>query len=65
MAKLELMRADRRKRQDNITNINVKILEEKTSMKSDKIENDRMREKTSRSKEKINNVRAKFKVIIK
>lgn len=57
MAKLELMRADRRKRQDNITNINVRILEEKTTMKSDKAENERMREKSTRAREKINNVR--------
>ena len=60
MAKLELMRADRRKRQDNITNINVRILEEKTTMKSDKAENERMREKSNRAREKINNVRPPF-----
>lgn len=60
MAKLELMRADRRKRQDNITNINVRILEEKTTMKSDKAENERMREKSTRAREKINNVRRPF-----
>ena len=60
MAKLELMRADRRKRQDNITNINVRILEEKTTMKSDKAENERMREKSTRAREKINNARPPF-----